>query len=101
MSANVAIKSPLPIITKYIRRIRPYVSVLVFLLFAGAYGFLVLQINTLSNPVVDESAVTAGAQASPAPRIDAEAIKQLQSLKDNSVNVQTLFQPVRGNPFQE
>lgn len=78
-----------------------YATVLIFLLFMSIYGYMVLKINTLSNPVIDEDSIAAEAKALPVPRMDEEAAKKLQSLKDNSVNVQTLFEQGRTSPFQE
>lgn len=98
---NLELKSPLAALSDASRKVRPYVGVLLFLLFAGAYGYTVMQINSLSNPQVDSSAVTAEVKSSPTPRIDDQAIRQLESLKDNSVNVQALFEQGRTNPFQE
>ena len=82
-------------------KVKKYASVLTFLLFMGIYGFLIYEINTLSNPNVDPSEVASQSKSAPAPHIDKEAIQKLQSLNDNSVNVQTLFQQGRTNPFQE
>ena len=78
-----------------------YGGVFFFLLFACVYAFIILRINTLSNVQADQSQALSQAGATAVPRIDASAAKQLQSLKDNSVNVQTLFQQNRTNPFQE
>lgn len=83
------------------RKLMPYAGVMLFLLFALVYGFLVLRINMLSGASVDPTAVTDQVKASPTLRIDSRAAGQLQTLKDNSVNVQTLFEQDRTNPFQE
>lgn len=98
---NSSIKSPLPVITAWLSKLRAYVGFMLFLLFAAVYVFVIMRISMLSNPAVDNAAVTGESQASPAPRIDDQAAKQLQSLKDNSVNVQTLFDQTRTNPFEE
>ena len=98
---NVEIKSPLPALLQSLRKLRPYAGVALFLLLAGVYGFIVLRINSLSNPTIDTSAVVSEAKSTPVPRIDADAAKQLEALKDNSVNVQTLFEQNRTNPFNE
>jgi hypothetical protein len=65
------------------------------------YSYIILQINTLSNAPLDESQVAAQSKATPTPHIDARAAQQLQTLKDNSVNVQALFEQNRQSPFQE
>lgn len=98
---NIALGSPLPLLLGLLQKLRPYVGVMIFLLLAATYGFIIMRINSLSNPAVDPSAVLTEVTATPTPRIDANAAEQLQSLKDNNVNVQTLFEEGRTNPFQE
>jgi hypothetical protein len=84
-----------------LRRVQRY-SVPLFLVFVALiYGFIVLQINTLSNAQPSEDAVTSQVQADRITHIDPAIVKQLQSLQDNSVNVKTLFNQARANPFQE
>lgn len=76
-------------------------SVLLFVIFvAGVYGFMSYKIYTLSSPATDTSAVDTQV-TSLTPRIDAETVRQLESLEDNSVNVQTLFDKARKNPFAD
>jgi hypothetical protein len=100
-NANLDLKSLGSVVAKLSRKTIPYAGFAIFLVFAGAYAFLVLRISNLSNPPVDDSQVTAQVKASSIPHIDSQAVDQLQTLKDNSVNVQTLFQQSRTNPFQE
>lgn len=90
-----------PAVGTFLHNLQKYTSVLVFLLLTGIYGYMVIKINTLSNPAVEDSAVMAEAKTLPTPRMDEDAAKKLQSLKDNSVNVQTLFEKERTNPFLE
>ena len=96
-----SIKSPMPILMKLARKLQPYLNVILFVMFALVYAFMIIKINSLSNTPVDESEVLNQVNSTPAPRIDADAVKQLQTLKDNSVNVQTLFEENRSSPFQE
>lgn len=100
-NADLNLASIKPIISGFLRLLRRYASVLIFLLFMGVYGYMLLQINSLSNPHVGADEVAAEVKALPTPRIDQEAAAKLQALKDNSVNVQTLFEQGRTNPFQE
>lgn len=81
--------------------VKTYAGVLLFLVFALVYGFIVLRINALSGAPVAQSDIDAQAKTSPTLRLDKHAAEQLQTLKDNSVNVQTLFTQDRTNPFQE
>jgi hypothetical protein len=70
------------------------------LLVAALYGFLLLRIMTLSNAQPDSTDVS-GEISKLTPHIDEKAASQLQGLKDNSVNVRTLFNDARNNPFGE
>lgn len=75
-----------------------------FILFVGfvalLYGFILLRINTLSNAQPSSDSVTSQVQAAQVPHIDESVVRQLESLHNNSVNVQALFNETRSNPFQ-
>ena len=74
---------------------------LLFLLVVAAlYGFLLVQIMLQSNAQPDESEVTTEISKL-TPHIDQKSASQLQTLEDNSVNVQSLFNDARTNPFGE
>lgn len=83
------------------RYFKRYVAILFLLLVAAVYSFILLQISSLSNAQPSPGAANAQAQASATPHIDPNVIKQIQNLQDHSVNVQTLFNQARNNPFQE
>lgn len=83
-----------------LRKLQPY-SLAMLLVFVGCmYGFLLLRTYTLNNKQPSEDAINSQVQAARLPRIDPSLVQQLQSLRDNSVNVQTLFDRSRNNPFQ-
>jgi hypothetical protein len=63
------------------------------------YGFLLLRISDLANMQPSQDSVTSQVKAARLPHIDPAVVKQLHSLQDNSVNVQSLFDQVRNNPF--
>ena len=80
-------------------RLRRY-SMIAFIVFISLiYGFLMLRINNLSSAEPTDTAITEQVKAAKVPRIDEDVVKQLQSLQDNSVNVQALFEEARSNPF--
>jgi predicted negative regulator of RcsB-dependent stress response len=77
-------------------------SVPAFLLFLLAiYGFLGWRIVSLNQVEPDQAAVTAQLKTAGVPRIDPDALSKIQQLQDNSVEVKTLFDQARSNPFQE
>lgn len=77
-----------------------YIPLMFLVIIASIYSFLLIEIGTISNTGPDESAV-ANQTASISPNIDKKAIEQMKALQDNSVNVQTLFEQARSNPFNE
>lgn len=82
------------------QKLRRYGMVTFIVLVALMYGFLALRINSLSNQQPTETEITSQINASQVPHIDKEVVRQLQSLEDNSVSVQALFNKARSNPFQ-
>jgi hypothetical protein len=83
-----------------LHKIKPY-SLAIFIVFVAClYGFLLLRIHTLNTAEPSQDSVTSQVQAAHIPHIDPQTIQQLQSLQDNSVNVQALFNQARNNPFQ-
>jgi len=77
-------------------------SVFIFIVFILLiFSFLVFRINMLTRVEPSDDAVTAKLQTVKRPQIDQDSINKLQALQDNSVEVQTLFQQARDNPFHE
>lgn len=73
-----------------------FAAVLLVLL---VYIFVVFRISQLSNaePTAEQTSDT----ASLIPKVNQNAINQIQSLENNSPQVHTLFEQARNNPFQE
>lgn len=75
-------------------------SFLLFIIFVSAlYGFVLLRISSLSNTEPSLEAINTHVKAARVPKIDESIVKQLESLEDNSVSVQALFDQARQNPF--
>lgn len=76
-------------------------SLIIFIIFiAGLYGFVLIRVNVLSQAQPLASDISEQVKAAAIPRIDEAIVKKLQSLQDNSVSVQSLFDQARSNPFQ-
>lgn len=82
-------------------RARRYAVPLFLLFLIGIYSFLAWQIVTLNQVEPDPSVVSAKLKVAGVPRIDEDVLNKIQQLQDNSVEVQTLFDQARSNPFQE
>ena len=78
-----------------------YAAVWFLLFLAGIYGFVLFQINAANSAQPYDSDVTTQEQAVAAPHIDPAIVEQVLTLQDHSVNVRTLFEQARKNPFSE
>lgn len=78
-----------------------YAVVWFALLLVGVYGFVAYRVVTARSAEPTEADISAKVDAAPTLHVDPNAVSQLQSLQDNSVNVKTLFDQARSNPFQE
>jgi hypothetical protein len=75
---------------------------LIFCVFiALIYIFIVYRVQVLNNAEPNDTDVTNQSRTAQVPHIDPKVLDQLQSLQDNSVSVQALFDEARANPFQE
>jgi len=100
-NSNLSLKELGPQLVAVLNKLNRYAGMLILLLVAGVYGFVLFRINELSNVQPSESDVSAQAASASIPKIDPHVVRQLEAMKDNSVNVQTLFDQARGNPFSE
>ena len=75
-----------------------YRVMLFFLFLASLYGFILLQINSLSQAEPTAAEISAQKRSL---KVDPAVVQKIEQLKDNSVSVQTLFDAARNNPFHE
>jgi hypothetical protein len=64
-----------------------------------AYILVVIQISQLSNAEPDPSRQAAA--STKIPKVDQNAINQIQKLEQSNTEVHALFNQARNNPFQE
>ncbi len=92
-TANSSVKS-------FARSINMYRGFIFFLVLTSLYGFIVWRINVLSSAPPSQADIDSAIQSVPRPKISDSTVKKLQSLEDNSIRVQTLFNEARQNPFE-
>jgi predicted negative regulator of RcsB-dependent stress response len=80
---------------------RKYAVALFLLFLLVIYSYLGWRVVSLDQIKPDQSAVSSKLQTAGVPHIDQDALNKIQQLQDNSVQVQTLFDQARSNPFQE
>jgi len=87
---------------RVLRAANKYRGFIFFLVLSSLYGFIIWRINVLSTaPPTQADIQTAEKSAAATPKLDEASAKAINSLKDNSVRVQTLFESARNNPFDE
>jgi hypothetical protein len=97
MNTSIITSRLLPIIG-YAKRYR----VILFALFLlGMYGFLIYQISVLSQSEPDPATVSESLSTVKRLQIDQESIDKVLELEEQNVEVKTLFQQARQNPFNE
>lgn len=69
--------------------------------FVTLYGFLVIQINNFTNREPDPAAVTEKQQTIRRLKIDQDSIDRILELEEQNIDVKTLFEQARQNPFNE
>lgn len=80
---------------------KKYMRFMFFLFLALLVGFLLLQIRNYTQTEPNDDAVTEKLKTVQRPHIDADALAKIQQLQDQNVQVQSLFQQARDNPFSE
>jgi hypothetical protein len=80
---------------------RQYAVLIFFVAIIAAYGFLIFQIDRLARMEPSQDEITERMRTSQRLRIDESAIRRLQLLEDQNVEVQTIFKQARDNPFSE
>lgn len=83
------------------RRLFIYRVALFLLVVLLIYAYLVLRVGILANTAPTQTAIDAKSTATQSPHIDQATVKKVEQLRDNSVNVRSLFNHARNNPFQE
>lgn len=81
--------------------LRKYATILFILSISLMYAFLILRINQLAQSEPNEDSVTERLETITRPKIDEESAAKLEALEDQNVQVKTLFNQARSNPFSE
>jgi hypothetical protein len=101
MSKNLSLKSLnfMPPVKKFYSKYSRHAAFGAIILVLLIYVMVVLKINNLANaePSADQENVVTGS----IPKIDSNAVKQIQNLENNNADIHSLFDQARNNPFQE
>jgi hypothetical protein len=80
---------------------RRFSTLIVIVIFSGMYAYLMLQVNSINQKTPNADAVTEKLKETSTPKIDAEAAQKLSALEDQNIELKSLFNQARSNPFEE
>lgn len=80
---------------------KKYMTLMFILFFLAVYGFLVFRINSLAASEPSEDAIAEKLTRVKRPKIDKQAAEHMEQMEDQNVQIQTLFDKARNNPFAE
>jgi hypothetical protein len=83
-----------------LKKLTKYASFIVFVLVLLAYSFVVFRIRILTSHEPDDEVVTERLRTLNRPKLDQDTVNKIQQLQDTNVQVKTLFDQARDNPFQ-
>ena len=84
-----------------INKLKKYSLFIAMFTVVGAYGFLLFQIRTFANKQPSAGNVQAKLQGLNTPTVDQALVEKIQKLEETHVEIKTLFDQARDNPFQE
>lgn len=85
-------------IIAFIKRFR---FIIAFIVFSAMYGYVMTQVSSINQQQPSEKQITEKATAAPKTKVDEDLAEQITSLEDQNVQVQTIFNEARKNPFSE
>lgn len=101
MNANLDLKSIKlgPVLSNFYKRFGKHTVFVVLIIILLCYIFVVFRINTLANAEPDSTQQVIITNS--IPKIDKNAVDQIQSLEQSNTQVHALFEQARNNPFSE
>lgn len=78
-----------------------YIKFIFFIFIATLCAFLLFQVNSYGSVEPSEDQVTEKLTSVSRPHIDESSLKKIQELEEQNVEVKSLFQQARDNPFSE
>ncbi len=101
MSKDLDVKSILPIAKKYFGVVQKHLAFIFVIVVLLCYVFVVWKISSLATvePTPEEEAAALAATA--IPKVNKNAVAQIEALESSNSEVHSLFEQARNNPFQE
>ena len=99
MKANInALLARLGLIKAMLNKYRTF---LIMMIVIGLFGFIFYRIVTYNQVAPSDTAIEEQLSNSQRPKIDKTVVDKLQNLETQNIQVQSLFNQARDNPFKE
>lgn len=98
---NIGLKDLVNKLQPLLQVTKRYVTLVFILAMLGIFSFMVFRINQFSSQDPSDDAIAEKLQTVQRPRLDQAVIDRIQQLQDQNIEVQTLFNEARNNPFNE
>ena len=92
-------QSSLASLKELFNKTHKYFWLILLVFFLVIYGFIIYEVNGYMNQQPTQAAVSLQLKTTPQATINPKIVKQLETLKNNSVSVKALFNQARQNPF--
>lgn len=96
MNKENIIKSLQPVKLFFIR----YAVVIFIIMVAGILGFMTLQISLYSNAEPTSDQIDEKKNSLKQVKLNDESVQKIQELEDKNINIESLFNNGRDNPFE-
>lgn len=98
---NLDLKTIVTKLAPAIGFMQKYGAFAVLISILGLYTFLVFDISRMSSAEPSEDAVEERLKTVQIPKLDETTLKKIKDLQDQNVQVKSLFDQARQNPFSE
>ncbi len=98
---KIDIKQLLKKIQPLVALLKRYTVFLYIMIVLIIFGLLVFRIRQYSNIEPSEDAIGEKLKTVQRPKIDKTVLEKIEQLKDQNIQVQSLFDQARNNPFSE
>jgi len=88
-------------VTRLMSFIKRFRFMFAFAIFSLMYGYLIVQMNNISSREPNESQISSQTSSAPQTKIDPKLADKITSLEEENIEIKTIFNEARKNPFSE
>ncbi len=101
MSQDINFSQILPRLKKLSQLVMKHLTFIIIVGILLVYVYVVARISSLTSAEPSPETEAAALAETNIPKIDKKAVEQIQSLEENSTELQSIFNEARTNPFLE